>query len=78
MVLCTSLSPPPPPLSIRVDPIESTSSIKMIEGECSLYQNERAFTREKSVDQRSSSGGQGEDNVAGMLRTIGEFLDCMM
>lgn len=34
MVLCTSLSPPSDP-SIRLLPIESTSSMKMIEGACS-------------------------------------------
>ena len=38
MVRCTSLSPPPPPppLPSRALPIESTSSMKMIEGACSL------------------------------------------
>ena len=36
MVLCTSESPPPLPLSPRDDPIESISSMKMIDGACSL------------------------------------------
>mmetsp|Transcript_33176 Transcript_33176/g.93948 ORF Transcript_33176/g.93948 Transcript_33176/m.93948 type:complete len:206 (+) Transcript_33176:207-824(+) len=36
MVRCTSLSPPPPPLSVRADPMLSTSSMKMIDGACSL------------------------------------------
>ena len=38
MVRCTSLSPPPPPppLPSRALPMESTSSMKMIEGACSL------------------------------------------
>mmetsp|Transcript_18451 Transcript_18451/g.46680 ORF Transcript_18451/g.46680 Transcript_18451/m.46680 type:complete len:218 (-) Transcript_18451:677-1330(-) len=35
MVRCTSLSPPPPELSVRADPMESTSSMKMMEGACS-------------------------------------------
>ena len=36
MVRCTSLSPPPPLLSVRAEPMLSTSSIKMMEGACSL------------------------------------------
>jgi hypothetical protein len=36
MVRCTSLSPPPPLFSVRALPMESTSSIKIIEGACSL------------------------------------------
>ena len=39
IVRCTSLSPPPP-LSIRDDPIESISSMKMMDGACS-----RAITK---------------------------------
>lgn len=37
MVRCTSLSPPPPLFSVLALPIESTSSMKMMEGECSLW-----------------------------------------
>ena len=36
MVRCTSLSPPPPPLSVRALPMLSTSSMKMMLGACSL------------------------------------------
>jgi hypothetical protein len=36
MVRCTSLSPPPPLLSVRALPMESTSSMKMMLGACSL------------------------------------------
>ena len=36
MVRCTSLSPPPPEFSVLAEPMESTSSMKMIEGACSL------------------------------------------
>ncbi len=43
MVLCTSLSPPDP-LSSRVDPMESISSMKMIEGACSLQDKDNVFT----------------------------------
>ena len=38
IVLCTSESPPPEPDSIRDDPIESISSMNMIDGACSLQQ----------------------------------------
>mmetsp|Transcript_2182 Transcript_2182/g.5464 ORF Transcript_2182/g.5464 Transcript_2182/m.5464 type:complete len:361 (-) Transcript_2182:51-1133(-) len=36
IVRCTSLSPPPLPLSVRAEPMLSTSSMKMMDGECSL------------------------------------------
>ena len=36
IVRCTSLSPPPPP-SIRAEPMESISSIKIMDGACSLH-----------------------------------------
>lgn len=36
MVRCTSLSPPPPLLSVRALPMLSTSSMKMMDGACSL------------------------------------------
>jgi hypothetical protein len=36
MVRCTSLSPPPPLFSVRALPMESTSSMKMMDGACSL------------------------------------------
>jgi hypothetical protein len=37
----TSLSPPPPLLSVRAEPMESTSSMKMIDGACSLRGEEQ-------------------------------------
>ena len=37
MVRCTSLSPPPPLLSVRALPMLSTSSMKMMDGACSLH-----------------------------------------
>jgi len=45
MVRCTSESPPPPDESIRVEPIESISSMKMIDGACSLCRWEEQLRR---------------------------------
>lgn len=53
IVLCTSLSPPDPP-SRREDPMESISSMKMIEGACS-----RAITK-SSRTMRAPGGGERE------------------
>mmetsp|Transcript_611 Transcript_611/g.2437 ORF Transcript_611/g.2437 Transcript_611/m.2437 type:complete len:280 (+) Transcript_611:925-1764(+) len=44
MVRCTSESPPPEPPSILALPMESTSSMKMIEGACSLAMTKSSRT----------------------------------
>lgn len=46
IVRCTSLSPLPLPDSIRVDPILSISSMKIIDGACSLNQTQTKLSNE--------------------------------
>ncbi len=43
IVRCTSESPPPDPLSMRAEPMLSTSSMKMMDGACSLEGNLNSF-----------------------------------
>lgn len=60
IVLCTSLSPPEPP-SKREDPMESISSMKMIEGACS-----RAITN-SSRTIRAPGAGRREKRAKAVI-----------
>jgi hypothetical protein len=54
MVRCTSESPPPPLLSVRALPMLSTSSMKMMDGACSL-QHATQFSRRRTPGPSATS-----------------------
>lgn len=69
IVLCTSLSPPEPP-SRRDDPMESISSMKMMEGACSLAMTNSSRTirapGEKTAGRIKVTQLRSEKNVSWM------------
>ncbi len=72
IVLCTSLSPPDPP-SRRDEPMESISSMKMMEGACSLAMTNSSRTirapgiTESNTDKSESFFIKGKKNKNSFL-----------
>lgn len=81
IVLCTSLSPPEPP-SRREDPMESISSMKMIDGACSRAITKSSRTIRAPGGEKRSEGcctltliGSQSDFLKGQLTLSNKLLD---